>query len=157
MPWEGLMTGSILSGLTGKGSDDAVPVAQTKSENAALARIDFAHVANHQFFVYGWILGFTKSIQSASIHLGSMNIDLLRQSLRVRRPDIVQHLSLESGDDQHGFYVLMDLPENFVPVHHRRLSILISSGKKTETHWAVAGSETLPPAVTEPYLATFSG
>jgi GT2 family glycosyltransferase len=151
------MTGSILSGLTGKGSDDAVPAAQTKSENAALARIDFAHVANHQFFVYGWILGLTKSIQSASIHLGSTNIDLLRQSLRVRRPDIVQHLSLESGDDQHGFYVLMDLPENFVPVDHLRLSILISSGERTETHWAVAGSETLPPAVTEPYLATFSG
>jgi O-antigen biosynthesis protein len=151
------MTGSTLSGVTGKGADDVVSVTQAKPENAALARIDFAHVANNQLLVYGWILGLAKSIQTASIHLGSIGIDLLKQSVPVRRPDIGQHFSLEAGDNQHGFYALIDLPDKFALVDHLQLSITVASGEKTETHWPVAGPGTLPFSATESYLATFTG
>src|ERR1700730_8860654 len=53
------------------------PVVQTSSpESTGLSRIDFAQVTNRQFLVYGWILGFTKLVDRASISLGGVVIDL---------------------------------------------------------------------------------
>jgi O-antigen biosynthesis protein len=152
------MTASTLSGLTGKNAEDSTPpVAQAKPDNAPPARIDFAHVANNQFLVYGWILGFRKSVPSASIHFGDVVIDLVKQAVPVRRADIAQHFSLEEGDDQHGFHVLVDLSDRFAFVDHLRLSVTLSSGEKSETHWPVLGPGNVPSSVTEPYLATFNG
>lgn len=152
------MTASTLSGVTGKNAEDSTPpVASTKSDIAPPARIDFAHVANDQFLVYGWILGLGRAVPNASIHFGNVVIDLVKQAVPVRRADIAQHFSLEEGDDQHGFHVLVDLSDRFALVDHLLLSVTLSSGETAETHWPVLGPGTVPSSVTAPYLATFNG
>jgi hypothetical protein len=150
------MTASTLPGLTAERAGDAPPtISPVTPETAAIARIDFAHAANGQFVIYGWILGRTKSVRSASIHFGSIVVDLAKQAFSVRRPDIAQHFSLETTDDEHGFYALIDLPDKFAIVDYLDLSITISSGEKTETHWPVAVLGTVPASVNDPYLMTF--
>jgi len=123
------------------------------SGNGVIARIDFAHVTNKQFLVYGWILGFTNSVYSASIHLGSIVVDLIERAIPIPRPDIAQHFSLETSDDKHGFYAIVDLAEEVASVDHLRLSVTLSSGETTVTRWPVS----VASSATEPYLATFNG
>src|SRR5262249_48158544 len=104
-----------------------VPV---RSEPAAAARIDFARIAYDQFFAYGWVLGLNKSVQSASLHIGDVDIDLVTQAITIRRPDIAQHFFLDMKDDEHGFYVLVDLPHQVTAPDHVRLCTTLHSGEK---------------------------
>src|SRR5579863_8545941 len=149
------MNASIVPGVTANSAVSTTPTtAPVKPGNVVLARVDFAHVASDKLFVCGWILGLRRSVHSASIHLGSIAVDLLKQAVMVRRPDIAQHLSLDAGDDQHGFYALIDLPEAFDVVDDLRLSVLLSSGEKAETYWPVPHDIVLSASAQEPYLAT---
>jgi hypothetical protein len=130
------------------GADEAAAAAP---ETAVVARVDFAQVENKQFFAYGWILGFATAVRSASISLGNVEIDLLRQATRVRRLDIMQHFSLSSGDDEHGFYALIDLPGDFASVNHLKLSVVLFSGEKGESLWPVVSNNAFALAA-EPHL-----
>jgi hypothetical protein len=151
------MTASMSSDLTSKNAEiTASPVFPAQPGNVAVARIDFARVANDQLFVYGWILGLTKSVQSASLYLGGISIDVLKQTIPVKRPDIAQHFSLDAMDDQHGFYALINLPDKFAFVDQFRLSITLSSGEKTETHWPLSGPGALPEAEKQLYVTAFT-
>jgi hypothetical protein len=150
------MTAGTLSGLTAEGAGDAAPAISPVTRDAAIARIDFARFANEQFFVYGWILGLAKSVQSASIQVGGLVIDVVAQATSVRRPDIAQHFSLDAKDDEHGFFALIDLPDKFALPTQLRLSITLSSGEKTETDWPLSGHGAVSPSDTEPYVTAFS-
>jgi hypothetical protein len=152
------MTASISSDVTSGSVQNAptsvVPAAMPA--NAVVARVDIAHVANKQFLAYGWILGYTKLVHSASIYLGSMVIDLVKQGVPVRRPDVAQHFSLEGVDDTHGFYVLVDLLGKNASVDHLTLSVTLSSGETTEGRWSVSGDSLLDDSVAEPYVTTLN-
>ena len=151
------MTASISSDLTSKAAEStAPPVTPPKPESAAVARIDFVRVANQQFFIYGWILGLTKSVQRAFLQIDSVVIDVLKQTIPLRRPDIAQHFLLDAKDDEHGLYGLIDLPDKFAIPDHVKLSITLASGEKTETHWPLPAQGALPASETEPYLAAFT-
>lgn len=149
------MIASISSDLTAEKADALTTSAaqSASSEHGVIARIDFAHVINKQFLVYGWILGFTSSVYSASIHLGSVVVDLIERAIPIPRPDIAQHFSLETSDDKHGFYAIIDLAEEVASVDHLRLSVTLFSGETTVSRWPFSAVS----SATEPYLGTFSG
>ena len=129
------------------GADDAA----APQETAVVACVDFAQVENNQFFAYGWILRLATAVQSASIILGNVQIDLLQQGSCVRRLDIMQHFSLPAGDDEHGFCVLVDLPDGFASVKHLKLFVVLSSGETGESHWPVVCNNVFALAK-EPHL-----
>jgi GT2 family glycosyltransferase len=154
------MTVSNASESMAKGAGNVtISVVQPASpEDGAAAWIDFAHLLGNQFIVYGWILGFTKSIYSASIYLRGTLIDLIERGIVIPRPDITQHFSLEAGDDQHGFYTIIELPDQATFVDDRlRLSVTLSSGETTVTRWPFSSGDALDPSLREPYLTTISG
>jgi GT2 family glycosyltransferase len=153
------MTASLSSDLTARSAEGvATPAVQVAgTENGAVARIDFAWVVGKQFLVYGWVLGLTKSAVGASIYFGGVVIDLAKQAIPVRRPDVALHFSMETGNDEHGFYALIDLPEKVALVDHLRLSVTLSSGKTTESRWPVSCLDSLAASVLEPCAATLKG
>ena len=139
------MTASTSTELVPKAAEIATSViVPVRSEPAGAARIDFARIAHDQFFAYGWVLGLNKSGQSASLHIGDTEIDLATQAITIRRPDIAQHFFLDMKDDEHGFYVLVDLPHKVTAPDHVRLCTTLHSGEKAETNWALSEYGTLP-------------
>ncbi|MBV8359922.1 MAG: glycosyltransferase family 2 protein [Deltaproteobacteria bacterium] len=152
------MTANMLSELTEKnGRDGTTSVAAlSRQASGAFARIDIAHIVNRQFFVYGWILGFTKSIRSASVLIGSVVVNLVDRATVIPRPDIAQHFSLDPGNDQHGFCVIIELPDNFGFVDHLKLSISLASGENAVTDWPVLGGDGVASSIAESYMATFN-
>jgi GT2 family glycosyltransferase len=134
------------------------PVVQASHpESSGLSRIDFAQVTNRQFLVYGWILGFTKLVDCASINLGGVVIDLLKQAIPVRRPDVAEHFSLEAGNDENGFYALIDLPANGAVIDHVRLSVTLLSGETAESVWPVIFGDGRAASAIKPYAETLKG
>src|ERR1700722_3254285 len=93
----------------------------------ASARIDFALQAGGCLLVYGWLLGLSDRVESASIHVGNTAIDLMSQSWRVRRPDVAQHFSRPAWDDLHGFYILIQLTDDLAAIDHLRLTFALLS------------------------------
>ncbi len=122
-------------------------------KNAGLSRIDFAHVVDGQFLVFGWILGFTKLVDSAAIDLGGVVIDLGKQAIPVRRPDVAQHFSLETGNDEHGFYALIHLSSK-VLIDHFNLTVTTSSGETAESRWPVSCIDADAASALAPHVAT---
>ena len=153
------MSASPSSDLPARSAQDVTtPVVQAaRPENPVMARIDFAWVVHKQFVVYGWVLGFTKLVDSAAIDLGGLVIDLAKQAIPVRRPDVALHFSLGTGNDEHGFYALIDLPDNVALVDHLRLSITLSSGETAESLWPVSCHDALTASGIEPHVATLNG
>jgi hypothetical protein len=127
-----------------------------RPEDAVTARVDFAQVLKQQLLVYGWILGYTKSVQSAVIHLGICVVDLVNEALPIRRPDVAQHFSLEASNDQHGFYALIDLPERVALLDHFRLSVTLTSGATAESDWPVSCDPEVATAIMEQHGATLN-
>jgi GT2 family glycosyltransferase len=149
------MIRSPLSDLTTKRTEDVtIPVAPALEENFGLCRIDFAQVVGKKFLVYGWVLGFTKLVDKASINLGGVVIDLVKQAIPVRRPDVAQHFSLETGNDEHGFYALIDLPSRIASIDRLALAVTLFSGQSVENLWPVSCDARSGSAI-GPYAATF--
>jgi hypothetical protein len=152
------MAGNPMPDLTPESVEDATattPVVPAPPVSASAARIDLAQVADSQFLVYGWVLGFTKLINSASINLGGVVIDLVKQAIPVRRPDVAMHFSLETGNDAHGFYALVDLPDKIALVEHLTLVVNHFSGETAESLWPVSwGNDGRAASVIEPHAET---
>lgn len=149
------MTGSPLSDLTTKGADDiATPILDSPPENAGLSRIDFAQVVDNQLLVYGWILGFTKLVSIASINLEGAVIDLVKQAIPVRRPDVAHYFSLEAGNDEHGFYALIDLPGKIAAIDRLTLTVTLFSGETAENFWPVSCHDARASTALAPYATT---
>jgi GT2 family glycosyltransferase len=135
------------------------PVVQASNpDSGGLSRIDFAQLTKRHFLVYGWILGFTTLVDRASIDLGGVVIDLLKQAIPVRRPDVAQHFSLEAGNDKHGFYALIDgLSADGAVIDHIKLSVTLSSGETTESVWPVSFGDGRTASAIQPYAETLKG
>jgi GT2 family glycosyltransferase len=132
------MTGIPLSDPTTKGEEDVTAqISQSPAENPCHSRIDFAHIIDNQLLLYGWILGFTK-LTSASINLSGLVFDLVKQAIPVRRPDVAQHFSLETGNDQHGFYALIDLAAESAVTDRLTLVVNLYPGETAESLWPVS-------------------
>jgi O-antigen biosynthesis protein len=116
--------------------------------------VDFAELIHPYFLLYGWILGFPKSVESASIQLGALKIDLLTQARRVSRPDVANHFNLESTNNEHGVYMLIELPDAFAPANELKLSIELPTGAKEESLWPVHVHAEMSDSVVRPYLAS---
>jgi len=123
---------------------------------AAIARIDFALQAGHCLLVYGWLLGLSDRVESATIHVGNIAIDLINQSWRVRRPDVALHFSRPAWDDLHGFYFLTELPDDLAAIDHLRLAYTLNSGEIQETGWPVQQQSLIPEPLLENYLTTLT-
>lgn len=145
------MTGSPLSDLT----TTRTHVVQAPPESIGLSRIDFAQVVDKQFVVYGWILGFTKLVERASISLGDVAIDLVKQAIPVRRPDVAQHFSLGAGNDEHGFYALIDLPVKIASIDRLTLTVNLFSGETAEGLWPVSCGDARAASAIAPYAPAF--
>ena len=125
-----------------------------KVDDTVTARIDFAHVVENQIFIYGWILDLSTEVDTALVHVGEFVIDLMKQAIRLRRPDIAQHFAKKTGSDEHGFYALIDLPEDIDTVTDIRLCITLSSGKTAESRWPAWQDDSVPPAILPAYATT---
>jgi GT2 family glycosyltransferase len=131
------------------------PVVQASSpESIGLSRIDFAQVTTKQVLVYGWILGFTKLVERASVNLGGVVIDLLKHGVPVRRPDVAQHFSLDASNDEHGFYALTDRSADSSAIDHLRLSVTLFSGETAESVWPVTFVDGRAAPAIKPYAET---
>jgi GT2 family glycosyltransferase len=150
------MIASTSSNLTSSGTEDvSAPVVRAATPGSSpVARIDFALVVDKQFLVYGWVLGFTKSVGSASIDLEGVVIDLAKQAIPVRRDDVAQHFSLEPGNDEHGFYALIDLPVKIDIVDYLKLSVTLHSGDTSESRWPVSCHEGRAASAVGPHATT---
>lgn len=122
----------------------------------AMARVDFALVEGDSFLVYGWILGFSNLVRTASIQFGTTIVDLMSQSLQVRRPDVALHFSRPPSDDMHGFYALARLPEGSASVDRLRFTFALVSGETHESLWPVEQYGQLPESDRQSYTATFA-
>lgn len=131
----------------------SIVVKAPRADNAGLSRIDFAQLADRQFLVYGWVLGFANSVEKAWIDLGGVIIDLSKQTIPVRRPDVAQHFSLETGNDEHGFYALIDLPEKIEAIDRLALFVTLSSGETAETSWPVTHCDSGVAEAVAPHAA----
>jgi hypothetical protein len=89
--------------------------------------------------------------------LGEVVVDLTKQALPVRRPDVAQHFSLAPGDDEHGFYALIDLTNNASLDNHLELLVTLASGETTATLWPVSYADALTASNVEPSLAALEG
>ena len=128
----------------------------SRARGAVFCSIDFAMVVGEQFIVYGWVLGFARSVGSASIEIGSAVIDLVKHATPVRRPDVANHFSMTPGNDEHGFYALVSLPGPSSGVESFKLSVTLSSGETSESLWPVSCFETGTASVIEPHVATLN-
>jgi O-antigen biosynthesis protein len=132
------MTRSPLPDLTTTRADDVTtPDVQAPEDSLGLCRVDFAQIVGKKFLVYGWVLGFTKLVDRALISLGEIELDLVKQAIPVRRPDVAQHFSLEASKDEHGFYALIDLPSKIL-TDRLKLSVNLFSGESAESIWPVS-------------------
>jgi GT2 family glycosyltransferase len=131
-------------------------IAVPDEETAIYSRIDFAKVAGKQFLVYGWVLGFANSVQNVAINLGDVVIDLSKQGIVVHRPDVAKHFSLSPGNDEHGFYALVPLPDGFSFVDDLVLSVTLPSGQTIDSLWPVSCSVAKGASAIGPHLATLN-
>ncbi len=126
------------------------------AQDAVASRIDFAEIASGKLLVYGWIVNFATAVRSATIHLGLSSIDLAGQAIRVPRPDVAKHFAFATGNDDHGFYALFDLPPDFAGADLLYLRIELASGQVVESRWPVVSHDTPGDVFREPFLTTLS-
>ena len=102
-------------------------------------RIDFASVFREHLLVYGWILGLFKWVARAEIRHGEVVIDLMSLAIPVPRPDVTQHFAAVAphDDDNHGFCLLVALPEAATRPSYLRLAVVMHSGEAIERVWPV--------------------
>lgn len=130
-----------LSSDSKKTDETAAPPPDAPVERGVVASIDFARVLDQRLLIYGWVLGFTKLVEYASVELDGVVVELAKKALPVRRPDVAKHFSLDPADDEHGFYALVDLPAKIAPVQDLKLSVALSSGQSADSRWPVFCSE----------------
>ncbi len=130
-----------------------LPITGNKTAGTAIpATVDFAHWAGNQVLVYGWIVGLGQAALAAFIQIGTRVVPLVEEAIRVRRPDVARHFSLDDGDDEHGFYALIDVEDTASAVEQLRLIVVQPSGETTESLWPVHATE--PPILLQPYAVT---
>jgi GT2 family glycosyltransferase len=100
-------------------------------------RIDFASVFRDHLLVYGWILGLFTEVARAEVRHGEVVIDLMSLAIPVPRPDVTQHFaaSVHPEDDNHGFCLLVALPDAAVRPSYLRLAVSLHSGETVERVW----------------------
>jgi GT2 family glycosyltransferase len=116
-------------------------------------RIDFAELIHPYLVIFGWILGFPKSVESASIQFGELTIDLRAQARRVPRPDVANHFKLDPKDDEHGVYCLIELPGSCPSVDDFALTIVLPNGVTEQSRWPVRAHAAITDSIIRPYLA----
>jgi GT2 family glycosyltransferase len=126
------------------------------AENAVPSRVDFAIVVGRRLLVYGWVLGFARSVRRASVVIGDSVVDLAKHGTVVGRADVAHHFFLPAEDNNHGFYALYDLPEKFSPVDKLKLIATLSSGETGESLWPVLCYDACESSVFEPHAATLN-
>jgi GT2 family glycosyltransferase len=149
---QGLMTARVSSDSK-KTDETAAPLPDATVESVVVASIDFARVLDKRLLIYGWVLGFTKLVEYASVELDGVVVELAKNALPVPRPDVARHFSLDPADDQHGFYALVDLPAKIARVEDLKLSVTLSSGQSADSRWPVSCSESLATLEMGPYDA----
>ena len=117
-------------------------------------RVDFAYLVGDCVAVSGWILGFADPDLAASIEVKDQVFDLKARATRVRRPDVTHHLSLPSNDDEHGFYVLLDLADLPAPLDQLRLIVTPPAGDTADGYWTIEGPEAASALFVEPALSS---
>ncbi len=137
-----------------EGLSSSPVIAPAKVESAVLSRIDFAIVVDRQLLVYGWIIGFSTGLRTASLDLGGVLIDLLQTASPVKRPDVVEHFQLPAENQRHGFYALVDLPVKFSLVDDLKLYVTLVSGEAAESRWSVSCHDAPAAPVLEPFVQT---
>ncbi len=137
---------------TSEVAPQAPDVARTPKE--VVASVDFAVLIGGRVLVYGWVLEFKQSVRSASIDIGSTHVDLALTTVHVRRPDVSKHFSMAPGNDDHGFYVLVDLPDDPTSVDKLKLSVTLLSGERSESTWPIVRSDGDTSAVIGPHVTT---
>jgi hypothetical protein len=148
---------NVSPGLATDAEDqEALAVSFASAGNVAASRLDFAEVACGQLLVYGWIVNFSRAVESATVHLGNFSFDLVAQAIPVRRPDVAHHFALDPADEDHGFYSLLDLPLDISATDHLVLRTRLSSGQVFDSRWPVSFHDTRDDFFREPYLATLS-
>ena len=115
-------------------------------------RIDFAELTHPYLIIFGWILGFPKSVASASIQLGDLTIDLLAQAKRVPRPDVANHFKLDAKDNEHGVYCLIELPASCPPIDDLTLTVVLPTGVTEQSRWPVRAHAAITESIIRPYL-----
>ena len=61
-----------------------LPTPNTKVESGPVASIDFAHLVEERLIVYGWVLGFAKAVDRASIELDGVIVELAKKAITSR-------------------------------------------------------------------------
>jgi GT2 family glycosyltransferase len=109
------------------------------SATAPAVRVDFASVFRDHLLVYGWILGLFQWVARAEIRHGDSVIDLMSVAIPVPRPDVTQHFAsqVQAEDDNHGFCLLVALPDSSARSSYLRLSVTLHSGETLERVWPV--------------------
>ena len=125
-----------------------------KSSSFIYSRVDFAIAADRKLLIYGWILGFSDPDCSVEVELGDVVINLLRHATIVKRPDVAAHFGLAPGNESHGFYALIELPSNFIPVDELKLRIVVSSENRVESRWPVICHDGPAGQVVAPHIST---
>ena len=122
----------------------SLPPAQLREELAAesapaLVRIDFAATFRDHLLVYGWILGLRRWVASAEVRYGGAVIDLTSLGIPVPRPDVTQHFAaqIKTEDDNHGFCLLVALPDGGTRPGYLRLVVSLHSGETLDRVWPV--------------------
>jgi GT2 family glycosyltransferase len=150
-----MVTNASSDPMTGVEQDVAASLTLPPPASVRIAaRIDFAHLEDDRLVLYGWVLGLANQVESASIQIGSHVVDLMACSTRVRRPDVADHFSLDSADDQHGFYALVELQDPDAEANHLRLTVLLLSGEVEESRWPVERHDLLTSSIPRDHLTT---
>ena len=120
------------------------------------ASVDFAHLVGDSLLVYGWIVGPAEQNYTASIQVEDVLVDLTAYSKRFRRPDVSQHFST-APDEEHGFYLLLDLRHPAADVDWLLLSIALLSGETHESRWTILRHDPFRVSIPQSDLATLRG
>jgi GT2 family glycosyltransferase len=102
-------------------------------------RVDFAGVFHDHLLVYGWIFGLFHDVTRAEIKHADVVIDLMSLAIPVPRPDVTQHFvsQLPATDDNHGFCLMVALPDGGSRPSYLRLAVALRSGQTVERAWPV--------------------
>jgi len=113
--------------------------AETGGANTPTLRVDFAGIFQEHLLVYGWVLGLFQGVARAEIRYGDVVIDLMSLGIPVPRPDVTQHFGSQvpPDDDNHGFCLLVALPDSKARISYLRLSAVLHSGEVLERVWPV--------------------
>lgn len=125
----------------------APPAAPHAAVGPLAMRVDFAYALGSRLLVYGWVLGLSEHAASALLWVGNVAVDLLRDAVRVKRPDVSKSFrDQQPVADDHGFLALITLTEAPTPGQTLRLTVHLNSGGAAETEWPILRDEAIAMA-----------